>query len=182
VELRRVSAITAQTLKFHKQASNPQAVTAEELLESVLSVYQGRIANSQVTVEERYRARRAVRCFEGEVRQVLSNLVSNALDAMQGREGTLCLRTRLATNWATGEPGLSITVADTGGGMSAGTLRKLFDPFFTTKGRTGTGLGLWVSKEIVDRHRGRLQVKSSQGAGRKGTTFNLFLPFDAVVR
>ena len=182
MELRRVSAITAQTLKFHKQASNPQAVTAEELLESVLSIYQGRITNSRVKVDERYRALKPVRCFEGEIRQVLSNLVSNALDAMNSHEGKLCLRTRLATNWATGEAGVSITVADTGSGMSAVTLRKLFDPFFTTKGMTGTGLGLWVSKEIVDRHRGRLQVKSSQAMGHKGTVFSLFLPFAAVAR
>jgi len=182
VELRRVSAITAQTLKFHKQESKPQAITAEELLESVLSIYQGRIANSLTEVVTRFRSQKPVRCFEGEIRQVLSNLVSNALDATSAGGGNLYLRTRLATDWATGRQGVAITVADTGSGMSAVTLQKLFDPFFTTKGMIGTGLGLWVSKEIVDRHEGRLQVKSSQAAGHKGTVFNLFLPFAAVER
>jgi signal transduction histidine kinase len=71
-----------------------------------------------------------------------------------------------------------ITVADNGTGMSAATRAKLFDPFFTTKGVTGTGLGLWVSKEIVDRHHGTLRVKSSQSPQYHGSVFNLFLPFE----
>ena len=116
------------------------------------------------------------------MRQVLSNLISNALDAMNSNPGCLYLRTRLGTNWKTGEAGVVITVADTGKGMSAVTKGKLFDPFFTTKGMTGTGLGLWVSKEIVDRHRGLMRIKSSEAGGHRGTVFNIFLPFDAVVR
>lgn len=73
-------------------------------------------------------------------------------------------------------------VADQGGGMSRATLTKLFNPFFTTKGITGTGLGLWVSKEIIERHRGAITVRSSQKGGASGTVFRVFLPFDAVVR
>ncbi len=182
VELRRIAAITSQTLRFHKQSTNPQAITPEQLVETVLSIYQGRIANSGVKVVQRMRARTAVRCFEGEIRQVLSNLISNALDAMRSGGGRLVLRTRLATSWKNGEKGVIITVADTGTGMSAATRAKLFYPFFTTKGHTGTGLGLWVSKEIMDRHRGLLRVRSSQAEKHHGTVFSLFLPFDAVVR
>jgi PAS domain S-box-containing protein len=182
VELRRVSAIASQTLRFHKQSSSPQAITPEQLVGSVLSIYQGRIANSGVRVSERNRALTPVRCFEGEIRQVLSNLVGNALDAMSSGGGRLLLRTRLGINWKNGEAGIIITVADTGTGMSAGTQAKLFNPFFTTKGVTGTGLGLWLSKEMVDRHRGLLRVRSSQSHRHRGTVFSLFLPFDAVVR
>jgi len=185
VELRRVSAIASQTLRFHKQASNPQAITATALLESVVSIFQGRILNCGVDVIERFRAATPVRCFEGEIRQVLSNLVSNALDAATPHSrppGRLLLRSREATHWPTGERGIIITIADTGAGMTPQTLAKLFNPFFTTKGVTGTGLGLWVSKEIVDRHRGRLRVRSSQSPEHRGTVFSLFLPFDAVVR
>jgi signal transduction histidine kinase len=122
-----------------------------------------------------------VRCFEGEIRQVLANLISNALDAMPAG-GTLYLRGREAINWRNGEPGIAVTIADTGIGMTHDTQQGLFRPFFTTKGLTGTGLGLWVSKGIIERHRGKLNVRSSQSPAHHGTMFTLFLPFDAVVR
>ena len=182
IELRRVAAITSQTLRFHKQATRPQAVTPEELIASVLSIYQGRLANSSVEIDERSRALLPVQCFEGEVRQVVSNLVSNALDAMANGSGRLILRTRLGRNWSNGAAGVVITVADTGGGMNRQTVAKLFNPFFTTKGLIGTGLGLWVAKQILDRHCGKLRVRSSQSAQQHGTVFTMFLPFDAVVR
>ncbi len=181
-EVRRMSAITNQTLRFHKQSSNPQEVMADSLVESVLSIFQGRIVNSGVRVEQRLRAKSPIRCFEGEVRQVISNLVSNALDAMSPGQHCLVLRSMEGRNWATGEKGVVITVSDTGSGMSAETLAKLFDPFFTTKGIMGTGLGLWVSREITERHRGVLRVRSSQAEGQRGTAFRLFLPFAAEVR
>ncbi len=180
IELRRVAAITAQTLRFHKQATKPQEALPEELIASVLSIFQGRIANAQVAVVERYRAHRAVCCFDGEIRQVLSNLVSNALDAMGGPGGRLFLRTALTINPADDATGIAITVADNGGGMSEETLAKLFHPFFTTKGVTGTGLGLWVSKEIIDRHRGTLKVRSAHARAKTGTVFRLFLPLGTV--
>ena len=181
-ELRRVGAITSQTLRFHKQASSPQEVTAAALFESILLIYHGRTLNTQVQILQRHRATQPVRCFEGEIRQVLSNLVSNALDAMSAGGGTLTLRSRIATQWSTGRRGLLLTIADNGVGMSAKVLGQLFQPFFTTKGITGTGLGLWVSKEIIDRHQGTLRVRSQAGAACHGTVFTLFLPFDAVSR
>lgn len=177
-ELQRVAAITSQTLRFHKQATSPQAITGEQLIASVLSIYQGRIVNSGVQISQRHRDRRPVRCFEGEVRQVINNLVGNALDAM-ATGGTLLLRSREGIHWATGELGAVVTVADTGSGMSPQVLEKVFRPFYTTKGITGTGLGLWISKEIIDRHRGTLKVRSQQGSG---TVFSIFLPYDAVTR
>ncbi len=176
IELRRVAAITAQTLRFHKQATRPQEVLAEELMASVLALFHSKLANAQVNVLERYRAHQAVCCFEGEIRQVLSNLVSNGLDAMNGRRGNLFLRTSLSRRWTDEVKGIVITIADSGAGMTEGTLAKLFQPFFTTKGITGTGLGLWVSKEIIDRHEGTVRVRSSQAVQRSGTVFRLFLP------
>ena len=158
------------------------AIPAETLLKSVLSIYQGRISNSPVRICERHRTLQPIRCFEGEIRQVLTNLINNALDAMNSEGGTLFLRTRLGCNWSKGDRGIVITIADTGSGMDPQTLARVFDPFFTTKGITGTGLGLWVSKQIVDRHRGQLRARSSNSPQRHGTVFNLFLPFDAVLR
>lgn len=181
IELRRASAITTQTLRFHKQSTNPQEVSVAELLNDVVSVYQGRIANARIEVIHDYKTLSRIRCFEGEIRQVFSNLIGNSLDAM-GDGGTLTLRAREGTNWQSGEKGLLITIADTGVGMSASVQQKLFNPFFTTKGQTGTGLGLWISEQIVSRHNGALRVRSSQSQDCHGSVFTLFLPFAAVVR
>jgi signal transduction histidine kinase len=181
IELRRAAAITSQTLRFHRQATNPQLMNVRDLNDTVLSIYQGRISNAHVRIEHRTRSRRKVHCFDGEIRQVISNLISNALDVMPSG-GRLCVREREATNWRTGEPGVSITIADNASGMSPEVQSHIFNPFFTTKGVTGTGLGLWVSKEIVQRHRGVLNVRSSQSPAHHGTVFTLFLPFDAVIR
>ena len=181
-ELRRVSVIANQTLRFHKQSSKPQWITCEGLIGSALSVYQGRLVNSSVEVERCTRAASLVLCFEGEIQQVLSNLIINAIDAMHPHGGRLLIRSREGTDWKTGRKGLILTVADTGSGMSSDTAAKIFEPFFTTKEIGGTGLGLWVSYEIVERHGGTLAVRSSQRKGHSGTVFTLFLPFEAVVR
>ena len=181
-ELRRVAAITSQTLRFHKQATKPQAVTATELLGSVVSLYQGRLVNAGVQIEERHRGTETVRCFEGEIRQVLSNLISNAIDAVGAEGGRLLLRTRSGTDWSTGRRGVIFTVADSGTGMPTSVLRRVFEPFYTTKGVTGTGLGLWVSQEIVRRHQGALHVRSSQRPHGSGSVFSMFLPFEAATR
>ena len=181
-ELRRVSVISSQTLRFYKQSSRPSAITPRDLFESVLSIYQGRLVNSHVHVEMRDRTTRPIECFEGEIRQVLNNLIGNAIDALHVTGGRLLVRGREATHWTTGTKGVVLTVADTGAGIAPHILAKIFQAFFTTKGIGGTGLGLWVSKEIIGRHHGALQVRSSQAPGHNGTVFTLFLPFDAVVR
>ena len=182
-ELRRVSVIANQTLRFHKQSSSPQEISGAQLISSVISLFQSRIINAGIEVEERIRATQPVRCFEGEIRQVLSNLVSNAIDAIPPQAGArLLLRSRIGRDWHTGRPGLVITVADTGSGIPAEVLSRIFQPFYTTKGINGTGLGLWVSTEIVDRHHGTLRLRSSQKEGHSGTVFTMFLPFDAVSR
>jgi two-component system, sporulation sensor kinase E len=180
-ELRRVADITSQTLRFHRQLSNPTEASCDDLIAASLMLYQGRLATTKIQVEKRKRARCPVRCFEGEIRQVLNNLIGNAIDAMpQG--GRLLIRSAECTDCRTRRRGLRITVADTGRGMSKRTMEKIFSPFFTTKGTAGTGLGLWVSHEIVERHRGRLRVRSSERPRRSGSVFALFLPFDAASR
>jgi len=186
LELRRVSAISNQTLRFHKQSSNAKAVSGEELFDEVLTVFQGRRLNQQIVVERRERAETPVVCFDGEIRQVLNNLVGNAVDAMPFPGGRLLLRSREGTDWKTGRKGLVLTVGDTGTGIPAGQLKKIFDPFFSTKGIGGTGLGLWVSQDIVARHKGAMRVRSRsrQGAAEKswGSVFTLFLPFETAAR
>jgi len=177
-ELQRVSAIANQTLRFHRQSTNPKPVTAAELIDATLLLYRGRLFNSQLRFERRDRASHAVTCFDGEIRQVLSNLVGNAIDAMNSKGGRLAIRSREGADWRTGRRGVIVTVADTGAGMSPETRARIFEPFFTTKGNKGTGLGLWISREIIERHRGVLLVRSSQSARLSGTVFALFLPCD----
>jgi PAS domain S-box-containing protein len=181
-ELRRASAITSQTLRFHRQSTRPTEITCDDLILTALNVLRSRIVNANITVEKRKRAQRPVLCFDGEIRQVVSNLLINAVDAMQPHGGRLILRSREGREHTTGRPGLILTIADTGSGMSPETLTKLFEPFYTTKGIAGTGLGLWISKEIVERHHGRLSVRSSQRHGHTGTVFTIFLPFEAATR
>jgi signal transduction histidine kinase len=110
---------------------------------------------------------------------VLNNLVGNAIDAMAASGGRLSLRSREGTDWSSGAGGIVFTVADTGSGMSPETAKRIFEPFFTTKGLSGTGLGLWVSHDIVQRHHGKLRVKSTSKQDQSGTVFTLFLPFDS---
>jgi signal transduction histidine kinase len=181
-ELRRVGVIANQTLRFHKQSTRPRLLTCDELLESVLTIYQGRVAGDHVRLERRKRAQNPVLCFDGEIRQVLSNLLGNALDAMGSRGGRVLVRSRDGCDWKTGRAGLVMTVADTGSGIAPEAMARIFEAFFTTKEIGGTGLGLWVSQEIVSRHEGRMRVRSRTQPGRSGTVFTLFLPTDAAVR
>lgn len=178
-ELARVSQITTQTLRFYRQTTNPTAADINGLLDSVLRLLKGRLANTQVEITRQYLATRQLYCFEGELRQVFTNLIGNALDAMAGRPGRLVVRTKEAHSWTNGEAGIRITVADSGSGIPAEVVGRIFEPFYSTKGNRGTGLGLWVSKEIVAKHRGTLMVRSRVGMG---TTFSVFLPFQRAER
>ena len=179
-ELRRVAIITSQTLRFNKQSSAPRAVTGHDLFSSVLDIYQGRLVNADISVETRFRAHAPVICFDGEIRQVLNNLVSNSIDAMPGSGGRILLRAHEGTDWSSGRKGLNILVADTGTGISPEIAKRIFEPFFTTKDLGGTGLGLWLSRDIIRRHRGSLRGRSSQRAASHGTVFKVFLPFEAA--
>ena len=176
IELRRVSIIAHQTLRFYRQTTKARPVTAAEMIDTTLSLHQGRLVNSKIAVERRDRAMLPINCFDGEIRQVLSNLIANAIDAMRGAGGKMLVRSREATDWKAGRKGIVITIADSGSGMDAHTLSRVFEPFFTTKEINGTGLGLWISREIVTRHSGVLRVRSFQSASCSGTVFTLFLP------
>jgi two-component system sporulation sensor kinase C len=177
-ELQRVKLITTQSLRFFKQSTRPQAVGATALIDSVLDLYQSRLMNAQIAVQRRERSTCTVVCMESEIRQVLNNLVSNAIDAMSmGSAGRrLIVRTRDACDPRTGKPGIVITIADTGSGIAPETIKNIYRAFYTTKGIGGTGLGLWISSEIVERHHGRMIVRSSTSPGAHGTVFALYLP------
>lgn len=177
-ELERVIHITTQTLRFYRQNSRPVKTDIHELLETVLTLWEGKVRSFGITVERRCNPIPRIVAYDGEVRQVLANLVSNAVDAMQSGGGRLILHTASAVDWRSGAPGVAISIADTGYGMDSETLDRIFEPFFSTKGHTGTGLGLWVSREIVEKHHGTLYVRSRAQQQKSGTVFRLFLPLE----
>ena len=172
-ELARVIEITTQTLRFHRDSSTPAEVDVASLMDSVLKLYQRRIAAANVVVERRVTPA-VIKGFAGELRQVFANLISNALDAMSGG-GKLCLRVHRSSGNGVG-PGVRVTVADTGGGVPDAVRDKIMEPFVSTKNDKGTGLGLWVTSEIVQKHRGSLRFRSKIG---RGTVFSIFLPIAA---
>jgi PAS domain S-box-containing protein len=182
-EVRRISEITQQTLRFYRQPTQPARVDAEELFDSVLNLYQSRILAVDIHVEREYEAGLTLFCFAGEIRQVFANLVGNAIDASVAG-GRLVLRTRRSRDWRNpAQFGVRFTVADTGAGMEPEVREHIFEAFFTTKDATGTGLGLWVSQEIVLKHHGLMRVRSRSvaplGAPEQrgsGTVFEIFLP------
>jgi len=180
-ELSRVCQIATQTLRFHRQAVRATSVSAAELVDAVLNLYQGRLANSNIHVEATYATSTKIVCFENDIRQVLNNLIANAIDAMR-KGGRLLVRAHDATVYSPGDAqprqGIRITIADTGHGMSPSVRNRVFEPFYTTKDLNGTGLGLWISAGIVARHQGHLTFRTSEHAVRHGTIFSLFLPCD----
>ena len=177
-EARRITEITQQTLRFYRQSTLPARTTMAELLDSLLSLYQVRLNTLGIQVERDYDAAMSLFCFAGEVRQVMANLVGNAIDATAGG-GRILVRARRSRNWKYPEQeGVRLTVADTGSGMGPGVREHIFEAFFTTKSVTGTGLGLWVSHEIIAKHHGLVHVKSRTTAGGRpsGTVFEIFFP------
>ncbi len=165
-----------QTLRFHRQQSKPAEIDLADLLRTVMSLYTGRLLVRNLTVEMKLIDSPPVMCLEGEIRQVVNNLIRNALDAMSGG-GRLLIRLHPQTNWVDGRKGVRLTVGDTGEGISPEIMEHLFEPFQTTKELMGTGLGLWVSKGIVEKHEGSIRTKTRRGK-RHGTVFTVWLPVD----
>jgi PAS domain S-box-containing protein len=175
-ELARVTEITLQTLRFHRQQSRAVAMDMGELLRMVMALYTGRLLVRNVSVELKLMEVPKVVCLEGEIRQVVNNLVRNALDAMSIEGGRLLIRLHSECHPLSRRMGVRLTVADTGEGVSPDIRSRLFEPFQTTKEQTGTGLGLWVSKGIVEKHGGHIRMRSRRG---DGTVFAVWLPVDS---
>ena len=181
-EALRITEITQQTLRFYRQSTLPTRANMGELLDSVLSLYSVRLNNAGIQVERRYDPALDLFCFSGELRQVFANLVGNAIDAAAG--GRLLVRAHRSRNWKNpSESGIRFTVADTGTGMEPEVRERVFEAFFTTKEVTGTGLGLWVSHEIVVKHRGFVHLSSriAKFGRAQGTIFQIFIPDDQTL-
>jgi PAS domain S-box-containing protein len=177
-EIARIAEITSQTLRFHKQSTVAAPTRLAELLDSVLAIYKSRILSAGLILNREYRSTELLTCLSGEIRQALSNLIGNAVEA-SAPGGKLRIRLCVSRDWATGErQGLRVTVADTGTGIDENLRPQVFEAFYTTKGVTGTGLGLWITKGILDRHQAVLSLHSSVKDGNSGTVVSIFLPFE----
>ncbi len=177
-ELTRVSNIVTQTLRFYRQSSGPALCHFDEIMDSVLSMHNGRVLSAHIAVIRDYRPTPPLTCFSGELRQVFANLVGNAIDAMP-EGGTLRVRIR-EIQQQNGATAVCVTVADTGTGIPENVLPHIFEPFVTTKEATGTGLGLWVSLEIIQKHRGSIRVRSRTAGRHTGTAFRVVLPYEGA--
>jgi PAS domain S-box-containing protein len=171
--MNRVAQIAQQTLGYYRGPSTPVTVDLHELIETVLTVYHSKLCASKISIERQFGDLQKIVAIKGELIQVLSNLIANAVDAMTDG-GALHLSTRMAST-AFGD-GIELIIRDEGAGIDPKHLDKIYDPFFTTKGERGTGIGLWVSRQLVEKRGGRITIASSTDAADSGTSATIFLP------
>ncbi len=172
-ELSRVTLIAKQALGLHRNSVKATPIDLRELLDELLVLYQGRLRSKNIGLQKHYKSTVAIEGFEGDLRQVFSNLISNALDAMSDG-GVLTLRTKKSGS-AKNLGGVEVGIGDNGVGISPEALDRVFDPFYTTK-ETGSGLGLWVVKQIIEEHGGSIRIQSRANSPKHGTCFSVCLP------
>ena len=170
-ELHWVAHIAKQTLGFYRENTKPSVVNICSLVDEVVELYDPRFTRKDIRLKIEHNGHCAgTVAIAGEIRQVISNLLTNAIDASRPK-GLVRVRTSRVT--LNGCVYTRVTVADTGAGISKANRSHIFEPFFTTKKDVGTGLGLWVSFEIVQKHKGTIRLRSVEG---KGTVFSVLLP------
>lgn len=175
-EVNRLSYITRRTLGFYRENAQSSAYRPAEVIEEVMSFYVPEALAKNVQLEAQIRTQQEIYGVPGELRQVLSNLISNSIDAMPNGGVIRLVARRVTSLRDSRQSGVRITVADNGPGIPPPVLQHIFEPFFTTKQDTGTGLGLWVSKELIEKHGGSLRVHSSISGAITGTVFSIYLP------
>ena len=174
-ELERVAHVTRQTLGFYRESNATEEVDVPVLIDSLLNIYSKKIAEKQISVVRTFGQCPFVQAVRGELRQVLSNIITNAIEAVR-ESGTIQIDTHSAPG--SSNKSVEVIIADDGPGISDRDLDRIFEPFFSTKPGTGTGLGLWVAREIVMRHGGNIQVvpKKDRVFGLCGAMFKIQLP------
>jgi PAS domain S-box-containing protein len=173
-ELERVSQIARQTLGYYRDTGSPVEIHLHELIENLLIVYNSKLLSSGISVNTRFNDLQKILVSRGEMLQVFANVIANAIDAM--RQGGL-LQISLRKVIGTKADGIQTVIQDNGTGIEQKYMEKIFEPFFTTKGDLGTGIGLWVARQLVDRRGGQITVASSTEQRSSGTTVTIFIPF-----
>jgi signal transduction histidine kinase len=174
-ELARVAAITKQTLQFYRDPLTPTPVDAREVLEEVVRLFSTRLASKRIRLSLEVEKGVVFKAIKGEIRQVLINLVGNAIDAVPAG-GEIEVMAQVVKQGS--RRMVQIEIQDNGVGLAAAQLDRLFQPFFSTKGSHGTGLGLWVSKGIVEKHEGSITIVSQRDEGGNCTTATVLLPLE----
>ncbi len=175
-ELARVAQIAQQTLGFYRDNAKHKWFSVSEVIRDVAMIFDRKLHHKRLEMEVSADAELKLYAKQGELKQALSNLIANSIDA-SGEGGKLWLRAQRTKNWTHGmEEGVRITVADSGSGMSPEVQRRLCIPFFTTKSDVGTGIGLWVTKTLIEKQGGYLRFRSRQGR-KAGTVVSFFLPY-----
>src|SRR5579863_3674683 len=178
-ELQRVSHITRQTLSFYREAKRPISILIQELLDDVLTLQERELIIHRIVLRKKYDSSIPILGFPVELRQVFMNLIANAVQAMP-EGGQLRLHVREATDWTTQARGMAISITDTGSGIRPEDAKQLFQPFFSTKSTKGTGLGLWISKGILQKYDGRISCRSFFHGKGCFTCFNVFIPVNGI--
>ena len=177
-ELNRISALTRQTLGFYHEEGGAAPMRLGELLQNLITVFSPRATNKSINLRLQVRSDPEILAARGEIRQLIGNLLGNSIDAVP-RNGSITLRVKAASG-PKGAPGVRFTIADTGPGIPEPIQARIFEPFFTTKKEVGTGLGLWICKTIVEKHKRSLRLRSSTTPGESWTVFSIFLPTQAA--
>ena len=178
-EIARASEITKQTLAFYRDSGKPSEFSICELLDNVIKLNQPVIERRRIEMIRDYRRSEPLNGYASEIRQVLANLLLNAIDAVPDG-GKIVARVDVEDSIPTHGRRLRVSVADTGHGVPLEARQRLFEPFVSTKGARGNGLGLWVSKGIVQKHGGKLLMRTSAEPGRSGTVFSVILPLETT--
>ncbi len=177
-ELQRVAHIARQTLGFYRDTSSTTRFGVSKTLDDLLFLYEKRFEARNIRVIKQYKNNSEITAFAGEIRQAFSNLISNAIDAMPSG-GSLVIRISETREWRNSfQPGVRVTILDTGTGIPLHARKSLFEPFFTTKSDVGTGLGLWITRNIVEKHHGNMRFVTRTGPPDHGTAFSIFLPLN----
>lgn len=175
-ELVRISQITKQVLAYHRESTEPIVTRADELLHGVLAMFRAHIMAHKVRLDVNLKCSAQIFAQPGELRQVFSNLITNALDAMDREGGTLRVRCTKTLDWKSKRTGVRIIFSDSGSGVPDSVLANIFEAFFTTKGLKGSGVGLWLSSEILSKHEGSIRLRTRTAGRYRGTLFSVFLP------
>lgn len=180
-EVNRVASLAQQTLGFVRDTNTPSRLHPAKIMDEILLLYSRKLESKRILVSRRYSTSCEIDGYSGELGQLLANLLVNAVDAMDPG-GALHVRVEAGREWSDGRTGVRITVADNGSGIPPENLGRIFEPFYTTKKDAGTGLGLWVSRGIVQKHGGSIRVRSRTNGQHKGTVFSVFLPYKQAAR
>jgi len=177
-ELNRIAHITRQSLGFYRESNKASPISVQQLLESAISIMTAKITAKQASIETRWGDDMQLSVVSGEMRQVFANLLANSLDAIAFR-GSIKVRTSVAFDDQKRQESFRITIADDGHGIPRHLRSQLFEPLFTTKATINTGLGLWVSKQILEKHHAAIQIRSVAEGKRTGTVIRITLPAES---